>query len=152
MSLACPDPTDWETVHRDKGECHKVKAIHKVIPAFCRYVRPRDPESAGLRGPTYRLGGRNDEGFGLKYVPDGTMRSAAKSPPNRRQITRVVVSTELASIAQKCSRRIPIVATRLERSAGVGRDEAVSQTDSSPAVSNASMTALATMRLKQCAG
>jgi hypothetical protein len=33
----------------------KVKPEITVIPALSR-----DPEGAGLRGPTYRLGGRND--------------------------------------------------------------------------------------------
>jgi hypothetical protein len=40
------------------------KPIHKVIPALSR-----DPEGAGLRGPTYRLGGRNDEGSEFNLAP-----------------------------------------------------------------------------------
>jgi hypothetical protein len=38
----------------------------RVIPALSRYVGPRDPVGAGWRGPTYRLGGRNDDSFGVK--------------------------------------------------------------------------------------
>ncbi len=39
-------------------------SLSNVIPALSR-----NPEVAGLRGPTYRLGGRNDDSFGLKQVP-----------------------------------------------------------------------------------
>ena len=72
MSFVGKDVTNQRSTEVLWWDTHEWRQVKKFSGSpKRRTARPpsRDPEGAGLRGPTYRLGGRNDESFGLNLAP-----------------------------------------------------------------------------------